>query len=111
MPAILDAPPGRTAAPARTASDFTPLARQVRESGLLDRRIGYYVRAIGLNLGATAAVWAAVAWFGGAGGRCCWACRWRCCRGGRRSSGTTRGTGRSRPRRRPTGGSGCCWAT
>ncbi|MFC6884418.1 fatty acid desaturase family protein [Actinomadura yumaensis] len=65
MPAILDAPPGRTAAPARTASDFTPLARQVRESGLLDRRIGYYVRAIGLNLGATAAVWAAVAWFGG----------------------------------------------
>ncbi|MDL4776612.1 MULTISPECIES: fatty acid desaturase family protein [Thermomonosporaceae] len=60
MPATLDAPPVRAA-----GSDFAPLARQVRASGLLDRRIGYYVRAIGLNLGATAAAWAAVAWAGG----------------------------------------------
>ncbi|TDD58941.1 acyl-CoA desaturase, partial [Actinomadura darangshiensis] len=52
-------PSGRSA-----GSDFAPLARRVRESGLLDRRRGYYVRAIGLNLAATAAVWAAVAWAG-----------------------------------------------
>ncbi|MEU6749839.1 acyl-CoA desaturase [Spirillospora sp. NPDC046719] len=59
MTATLDAPPARAA-----GSDFAPLARQVRASGLLDRRPGYYARAIGLNLAATAAVWAAVAWAG-----------------------------------------------
>ncbi|QXJ19571.1 acyl-CoA desaturase [Actinomadura graeca] len=64
MPATLDAPP---ASPGRAGagSDFAPLARQVRASGLLDRRTGYYARAIGLNLAATAALWAAVAWAGG----------------------------------------------
>jgi len=62
MPSTLHAPP---AAPARsTGSDFAPLARRVRESGLLDRRRGYYARAIGMNLAATAALWGAVAWAG-----------------------------------------------
>ncbi|XRQ15021.1 fatty acid desaturase family protein [Actinomadura welshii] len=60
MPSTLHAAPPPVA---RTAgSDFAPLARRVRESGLLDRRRGYYVRAVGLNLVATAAVWGAVAW-------------------------------------------------
>ncbi|TDD64570.1 fatty acid desaturase family protein [Actinomadura rubrisoli] len=68
MPATLHAPPAPPAPDARSAaagSDFTPLARKVRASGLLERRTGYYVRAIGLNLAATAAVWGAVAWAGG----------------------------------------------
>ncbi|WP_242909844.1 fatty acid desaturase family protein [Actinomadura terrae] len=64
MPAILEAPSVR-AGREGTGSDFTPLARRVRESGLLERRPGYYARAIGLNLVATAALWAAVAWAGG----------------------------------------------
>ncbi|TDE09617.1 acyl-CoA desaturase, partial [Actinomadura sp. 6K520] len=55
MPSILHAAPPPAARPA--GSDFAPLARRVRESGLLDRRRGYYVRAVGLNLAATAAVW------------------------------------------------------
>ncbi|GLZ03271.1 fatty acid desaturase [Actinomadura sp. NBRC 104412] len=45
-------------------SDFGPLARRVREAGLLERRRGYYVRAVGLNVAGTVAVWAAVAWAG-----------------------------------------------
>jgi fatty acid desaturase len=45
-------------------SDFTPLARSVRASGLLERRPGYYARAIGVNLVATVALWCAVAWAG-----------------------------------------------
>ncbi|MBT2212214.1 MULTISPECIES: acyl-CoA desaturase [Actinomadura] len=64
MPAILDAPSAR-AGREGGGSDFTPLARRVRESGLLERRPGYYGRAIGLNLAATAALWAAVAFAGG----------------------------------------------
>ncbi|MEU8801819.1 acyl-CoA desaturase [Spirillospora sp. NPDC048819] len=65
MPSTLHAPIVPPAPPGRSAgSDFAPLARRVRESGLLDRRPGYYVRAIGLNLAATAAVWGAVAWAG-----------------------------------------------
>ncbi|WP_067472099.1 fatty acid desaturase family protein [Actinomadura hibisca] len=48
--------------PVRTASDFGPLAKRVRAAGLLERRRGYYVRAIGLNLAATAGVWALVGW-------------------------------------------------
>jgi fatty acid desaturase len=47
-----------------SGSDFAPLARRVRDSGLLDRRRGYYAGVIGLNLAATAAVWGAVAWAG-----------------------------------------------
>jgi fatty acid desaturase len=42
-------------------SDFTPLARRVRESGLMRRRTGYYTAIIGLNVLATAAIWAGVA--------------------------------------------------
>lgn len=67
MPATLHAPPTPNAPavpPGASGSDFAPLARRVRASGLLDRRRGYYARAIGLNLAATAAVWAAVAWAG-----------------------------------------------
>lgn len=48
--------------PGRRGSDFAPLARRVRDSGLLDRRRGYYAWAIGSNLAATAAVWGAVWW-------------------------------------------------
>ncbi|TDD71430.1 acyl-CoA desaturase [Actinomadura darangshiensis] len=62
MSTTLDAPPARAVRP--SGSDFAPLARRVRDSGLLDRRRGYYARAIGLNLAATAALWAAVAWAG-----------------------------------------------
>ncbi|WP_067802711.1 fatty acid desaturase family protein [Actinomadura formosensis] len=53
-----------SAPPRSSGSEFTVLARRVRESGLLERRRGYYARAIGLNLAATAAVWGAVAWAG-----------------------------------------------
>jgi fatty acid desaturase len=42
-------------------SDFTPLARRVRESGLMRRRTGYYTFAIAGNVLATAAVWVGVA--------------------------------------------------
>ncbi|MEO3783853.1 acyl-CoA desaturase [Actinocorallia sp. B10E7] len=42
-------------------SDFTPLARRVRESGLMRRRTGYYTASIALNLLGTAAVWVGVA--------------------------------------------------
>jgi fatty acid desaturase len=48
----------------RGGSDFGPLARRVREAGLLERRRGYYVRSIAMNLGATAGLWAAVGWLG-----------------------------------------------
>ncbi len=49
------------AAPAQRGSDFTPLARQVRQSGLMRRRTGHYTVSIALNLLGTAAVWAGVA--------------------------------------------------
>ncbi|MCW2918897.1 MAG: delta-6 fatty acid desaturase [Actinomycetia bacterium] len=42
-------------------SDFTPLAQQVRASGLLDRRTGYYACAITVNVLATVAIWVGVA--------------------------------------------------
>ncbi|MFF5261468.1 fatty acid desaturase family protein [Actinomadura viridis] len=60
MTVTLDAPRSRPG-----TSDFGPLARRVREAGLLERRRGYYARAMGLNLAATAGTWAAVAWAGG----------------------------------------------
>ncbi|XVQ15389.1 fatty acid desaturase family protein [Spirillospora sp. CA-255316] len=61
MTVILESRPGRRSA----ASDFGPLARRVREAGLLERRRGYYAWAIGANLAATAGAWAAVGWLGG----------------------------------------------
>ncbi|RFS82337.1 acyl-CoA desaturase [Actinomadura spongiicola] len=69
MAVTLPAPPVPSASGAEGAarsggSDFAPLARRVRASGLLERRRGYYAWAIGVNLVATAAVWAAVAWAG-----------------------------------------------
>ncbi|WP_106401584.1 fatty acid desaturase family protein [Actinocorallia populi] len=42
-------------------SDFTPLARRVRESGLMRRRTGYYTASIACNVLGTAAVWVGVA--------------------------------------------------
>jgi fatty acid desaturase len=45
----------------QAGSDFTPLARQVRASGLLDRRTGYYACAIAANVIATAAIWVGLA--------------------------------------------------
>jgi fatty acid desaturase len=59
MPETLAVPRSRQA-----GSDFSPLARQVRASGLLDRRTGYYVRSIAANVLATAAVWVALAVIG-----------------------------------------------
>lgn len=69
-PATRSAPPaGQRTDPQPTGgtrgSDFAPLARQVRASGLLDRTSGYYVREIAANLLGTAGVWAAVALTGG----------------------------------------------
>ncbi|MGW7001606.1 fatty acid desaturase family protein [Streptomyces sp. NPDC054933] len=47
------------------ASDFAPLLRLVKERGLLNRRIGYYIRTIAANALALAATWAGVLEFGG----------------------------------------------
>ncbi|MFI0450047.1 fatty acid desaturase family protein [Actinomadura sp. 6N118] len=60
MTATVEAPASRRSA----GSDFAPLSREVRDSGLLERRRGYYAWAIGVNVAATAAIWAAVAWAG-----------------------------------------------
>jgi fatty acid desaturase len=46
-------------------SDFAPLLRTVKEQGLLERRTGWYVRAITLNLLGLAAVISGVVLFGG----------------------------------------------
>src|SRR5512139_3834375 len=54
------APPRGRAA----GSDFAPLSRQIRASGLLDRRTGYYALVIGLNLLGTAGIWVALALIG-----------------------------------------------
>jgi fatty acid desaturase len=56
MPETLAEPRKGTA-----GSDFTPLAQQVRASGLLDRRNGYYACAIAANVVATVAIWVGVA--------------------------------------------------
>ncbi|GAA3222368.1 acyl-CoA desaturase [Actinocorallia longicatena] len=54
-------------------SDFTPLARRVRESGLMERATAHYTRSITLNVLGTAAVWAGVAAIGtGAAGIGAW---------------------------------------
>ncbi|MCW2888431.1 MAG: hypothetical protein QOE54_2982 [Streptosporangiaceae bacterium] len=57
--------PETLAAPRKgpAGSDFTPLAQQVRASGLLDRRNGYYACAIAVNVLATAAIWVGLAVF------------------------------------------------
>ncbi|GAA2108742.1 fatty acid desaturase family protein [Actinomadura alba] len=59
MPETLAPPRGR-----KGGSDFSPLAKQVRASGLLDRRTGYYAFSIAANVLATAAVWVALALIG-----------------------------------------------
>jgi fatty acid desaturase len=64
MTATLEAPGPRAARTRPAGSDFAPLSRQVRDSGLLERRLGYYTRAIALNVAATAGVWAAAGWLG-----------------------------------------------
>jgi len=45
--------------------EYTQLSRQVRQAGLLERRHGWYVAKIGVNLGLLAAGWAAFVVIGG----------------------------------------------
>ncbi|MFC0042600.1 fatty acid desaturase family protein [Actinomadura rayongensis] len=66
MTVVLDA------APERVGGSFGPLVRRVRAAGLLERRRGYYVRAAGLNVAATAGLWAGVGVLGAAGGAAAW---------------------------------------
>jgi fatty acid desaturase len=55
QPAI--APPR---ARAGRGSDFSPLLREVKQAGLLERRVASYVIAIGLNVLLMAAIWAGI---------------------------------------------------
>lgn len=48
----------------RAASDFAPLLADLKATGLMDRRHGYYFRVIAVNLLLFAATWAAVLWLG-----------------------------------------------
>ena len=50
--------------PSRTRSDYAELSHRVRDSGLLERRTGYYVVKFALTLGAFAAGWVAFALIG-----------------------------------------------
>ncbi|WP_353941064.1 acyl-CoA desaturase [Streptomyces sp. HUAS MG91] len=61
MPLAVAAPPS----PPDTSSEFTPLLRDVKGQGLLDRRSGWYVRTIAGNALALAAVVTGVALIGG----------------------------------------------
>ncbi|WP_019634593.1 fatty acid desaturase family protein [Actinomadura atramentaria] len=54
------------------ASAFGPLARRVRDAGLLERRRGRYAAMIGLNLAGTAAAWTGVGVLGAAGPAAAW---------------------------------------
>jgi fatty acid desaturase len=56
-PAILDAHP-------RSASDFAELSQEVRQAGLLDRRLGHYAVRVGLTLAVLAATWVVFAYLG-----------------------------------------------
>ena len=47
--------------------EYTQPSRQVRQAGLLERRHGWYVAKIGVNLGLLAAGWAAFVVIGGSG--------------------------------------------
>jgi fatty acid desaturase len=59
-------PPYAVTSTVRTeGSDFAPLLRQVRDSGLLERRAGRCTAGIALNLVALAAVWSGVVLLGG----------------------------------------------
>ncbi|SDD51179.1 fatty acid desaturase family protein [Actinokineospora iranica] len=53
-----------TGPPPATASDFTALSRRIRAAGLLERRRGYYIARITLNLIALAAGWGAFVFLG-----------------------------------------------
>lgn len=48
----------------RAASDFAPLLADLKATGLMDRRHGYYFRVVAVNLLLFAATWAAVLWLG-----------------------------------------------
>ena len=50
--------------PSRTRSDYAELSHRVRDSGLLERRTGYYIVKFALTLGAFAAGWVAFALIG-----------------------------------------------
>jgi len=52
-------------APKGRWGEYTQLSRQVRQAGLLERRHGWYVAKIGVNLGLLAAGWAAFVVIGG----------------------------------------------
>ncbi len=49
----------RTSSAPRRGSDYAELSRQVKEAGLLERRLGYYVWKISFTIGLLAAGWAA----------------------------------------------------
>ena len=55
---------GVTTATSRTGSDFAELCHAVIGAGLLDRRRGYYLAKISLNLVALAGAWVAFAYIG-----------------------------------------------
>jgi hypothetical protein len=45
-------------------SEYTQLSRQIKQAGLLDRRRGWYLARIGLNLALLAGGWVAFAMLG-----------------------------------------------
>jgi len=60
---------------ATRGSDFSPLLREVKAAGLLERRTAAYAMAIGINVGLMALTWAAIATVGATWWVCCWPCR------------------------------------
>ncbi len=58
---VVEGPPAATA-----ASEFTPLLRRVKDSGLLRRRRGHYTASIAINSLALVGIWAGVLMAGGA---------------------------------------------
>jgi fatty acid desaturase len=50
---------GRVPSPTSRWSEYTQLSRQIKQTGLLDRRRGWYAAKIGLNLALLAGGWAA----------------------------------------------------
>jgi hypothetical protein len=50
-------------------SEYTQLSRQIKQAGLLDRRRGWYLVRVGLNLVLLVAGYAAFAVLGDSGGR------------------------------------------
>ena len=55
---------GSASSPTSRWSEYTQLSRQIKQAGLLDRRRGWYLARIGLNLALLAGGWAAFAILG-----------------------------------------------